>query len=158
MTEHPAIERVKTHAARHDLTIEIRRFAEGTRTAEDAARAIGCEVAQIVKSLVYSADERVVIVLVSGADRVDEAKLCAALGVASVRRATAKEVRERTGFVVGGVAPFGHSPSTTVVIDRGLLGHAILWAAAGLPDAVFPVEPDSLVRAAGATTADLRVE
>lgn len=156
--DHPAVERVKTHAAQHGLTIEVRRFAEGTRTAEDAARAIGCEVAQIVKSLVYVAGEGVVVVLVSGADRVDEAKLATTLGVASVRRATAKEVRERTGYVVGGVAPFGHAASTTVLVDRGLFAHTTVWAAAGLPDAVFAIQPDPLLRASGAATADLRVE
>lgn len=158
MAEHPAVERVLADAAARGVEIEVRRYPAGTHTAEDAARAIGCDVSQIVKSLVYLADQAIVVVLVSGADRVNEARLSAALGLTSVRRATAKEVRERTGYVVGGVPPFGHLPSTRVVVDRGLLGHATVWAAAGLPDAVFRIEPDSLVRAASAATADIRVQ
>lgn len=148
---------MREHAARHGLVLEVHRFPVGTHTADDAARAIGCDVAQIVKSLVYLAGDDVLIVLVSGADRVDEAKLAGALGVPSVRRATAKEVRERTGYVVGGVAPFGHSATTKVAVDRGLLDHQTVWAAAGLPDAVFPIAPADLVRASEALTLDVRL-
>lgn len=108
-----------------------------------------------MKSIVFLAAGDPVVVLVSGADRVDEAKLAAALGAGSVRRATAGEVRERTGFVIGGVPPFGHAPGTGVLIDRALLGHEVVWAAAGLPDAVFPIAPDALVRLADARTVDV---
>lgn len=151
MTDHPAIARVREHAARNGLDLEIRRYPAGTRTAEDAARAIGCDVAQIVKSLVFLAAGEPVVVLVSGADRVDEAKLGGA------RRATANEVRERTGYVVGGVPPFPHADGTTVMVDRGLLGHDVVWAAAGLPDAVFPIDPRALVRISGAREDDVRL-
>ncbi len=156
MIAHPAIERVRAHAKRHGLEIEVHRFPAGTHTAEDAARAIGTGVAQIVKSLVFLAAGDPVIVLVSGADRVDEAKLAAAIGAAAVRRATANEVRDRTGYVVGGVPPFGHADATRVVVDDDLLVYDVVWAAAGLPDAVFPIAPAHLVRASGARAADVR--
>jgi Cys-tRNA(Pro) deacylase len=155
--EHPAVERVRAHAARHGLEIGVRRFPEGTHTAQDAAAAIGCDVAQIVKSLVFLAAGDPVVVLVSGSDRVDESKLAAVRGVASVRRATANEARDATGFVVGGVPPFGHKAPVPVVVDGGLLRHDEVWAAAGLPDAVFPIRPEDLVRIAAATEADVRL-
>ena len=153
---HPAIERVRAHAKQHGLEIDVHRFPAGTRTAEDAARAIGTEVRTIVKSLVFLTAGDPVVVLISGADRVDEAKLASALGVASVRRATANEVRDRTGYVVGGVPPFGHADATTVVVDGALLGYDMVWAAAGLPDAVFPMAPSDLVRVSGADVEDVR--
>lgn len=109
-----------------------------------------------MKSLVFLAGGDAVVVLVSGADRVDEAKLAAVLG-APTRRATASEVRERTGYVVGGVPPFGHAAATRVIVDRGLLAHETVWAAAGLPDAVFPVAPAELVRISGGREADLKI-
>ena len=147
---------MRAHAKGHGLEIDVHRFPAGTHTAEDAARAIGTEVRKIVKSLVFLAAGEPVVVLVSGADRVDEAKLAAAIGAASVRRATATEVRDRTGFVVGGVPPFGHGQTTTVVVDGALLAHDVVWAAAGLPDAVFPVGPADLVRVSGAEVRDVR--
>jgi prolyl-tRNA editing enzyme YbaK/EbsC (Cys-tRNA(Pro) deacylase) len=153
---HPAVERVRAHAKRHGLDIDIHRYPAGTHTAEDAARAIGCGAAQIVKSLVFLAAGDPVVALVSGADRVDEGKLRAAFGGASTRRATANEVRERTGYVVGGVPPFGHAATTRVVVDGALLAHEVVWAAAGLPDAVFPIAPADLVRISGAIRADVR--
>ena len=156
MVAHPAIERVRAHAQKHGVEIDVRRFPAGTHTADDAARAIGTEVGKIVKSLVFLAAGDPVVVLVSGADRVDEARLAGALGGGQVRRATANEVRDRTGYVVGGVPPFGHASTTKVVVDRGLLGHDVVWAAAGLPDAVFPIAPADLVRLSGAQEADVR--
>lgn len=155
--EHPAIERVRAHAAGQGLALDVRRFPAGTHTAEDAARAIGCDVAQIVKSLVLLAQDELLLVLISGADRIDEAKVATALAVPSVRRATAKEARERTGFVVGGIPPFGHTAVPMVLIDAALLDHSIIWAAAGLPDAVFPISPADLQRASGARVTDLRL-
>lgn len=154
MADHPAVERVRAHATEHGLTIKVHRFPAGTHTAADAAHAIGCDVAQIVKSLVLLAADQVVLVLVSGADRIDEAKVAGALGMPAVRRATARETRERTGFVVGGIPPFGHTATPTVLIDAALLGHSIIWTAAGLPDAVFPISPADLVRTSGARVAD----
>lgn len=156
MISHPAVERVRAHAKEQGIELDVRRFPEGTHTAEDAARAIGCDVAQIVKSLVFVAAGEPVVVLLSGSDRVDESKLAAVLGAYSARRATANEVREMTGFVVGGVPPFAHKTPIPVVVDDGLLRHETVWAAAGLPDAVFPVAPKDLVRLSGATEADVR--
>lgn len=156
MISHPAVERVRAHAKEQGIELDVRRFPEGTHTAEDAARAIGCDVAQIVKSLVFLAAGEPVVVLLSGSDRVDESKLAGVLGVYSARRATANEVREATGFVVGGVPPFAHKTPIPVVVDDALLRHETVWAAAGLPDAVFPVSPKDLVRLSGATEADVR--
>jgi prolyl-tRNA editing enzyme YbaK/EbsC (Cys-tRNA(Pro) deacylase) len=133
----------------------VRRFPAGTRTAQDAARAIGVEVAQIVKSLVFTAGD-VVIVLCSGATRVDEARLAALLG-AAVRRATADEAKNATGFAIGGVPPFAHARSTRVICDRGLLAFDVVWAACGSPDAVFPIAPADLVRLSDARVADIAV-
>lgn len=156
MPDHPAVERVRAHAASAGAEIAIRRYPAGTHTAQDAALAIGCDVAQIVKSLVFLAAGDPVVVLVSGSDRVDESKLAAVLGVLSVRRATANEARDATGFVVGGVPPFGHKTPIPVVVDSALLRHDEVWAAAGLPDAVFALRPADLVRLAAATEADVR--
>ena len=109
-----------------------------------------------MKSLVFLAAGDPVLVLVSGSDRVDESKLAAAVGAHAVRRATANEARAATGFVVGGVAPFGHRVPLPVVVDDALRRHEVVWAAAGLPDAVFPIAPADLVRLSGATEADVR--
>jgi prolyl-tRNA editing enzyme YbaK/EbsC (Cys-tRNA(Pro) deacylase) len=153
---HPNVSRVLDAAAARGLAIEIRRFPEGTRTAADAARAVGCSVGQIVKSLVFVADDAPILVLVSGADRADLDLLSSALqpsgsrGRTSIRRATADEARQATGFSIGGVPPIGHARPLTVLIDEGLLRHKVVWAAAGLPDAVFAVAPADLARAAGA--------
>lgn len=152
---HPNVSRVVQAAAPAGLRLEVRRFPEGTRTAADAARAVGCSVAQIVKSLVFVADDRPVLALVSGANRVDLDKLGRAVGASAVRRADGDEVRALTGFAIGGVPPFGHLTPTTVVVDEDLGAHELVWAAAGLPDAVFPIAPDDLVRASGGTLADL---
>ena len=152
---HPNVSRVVEAAAAQGLAIEVRRFPEGTRTAADAARAVGCDVAQIVKSLVFVADERPVVALVSGANRVALDKLAATVGATDARRADGDEARAATGFAIGGVPPFGHATGTTVLVDRDLERHDVVWAAAGLPDAVFAVRPVDLVRASGGTVVDL---
>lgn len=137
------------------MSLAVTRFPATTRTAQDAAREIGCAVGEIVKSLVFLADGRPVVVLCSGADRVDEVKLRDALIASGVRRATADEAKSATGFAIGGVPPFGHASAIGVVIDRGLAEFPIVWAAAGLPDAVFPIAPADLVRLSDATVADV---
>ena len=137
------------------LEITVERFPEGTRTAADAARAVGCDVAQIVKSLVFVADEAPVVALVSGANRVDLDKLGSALEASAVRRADGDEARAATGFAIGGVPPFGHATAVAVLVDADLLAHATVWAAAGLPDAVFPITPPDLVRASGGRVVEL---
>lgn len=146
---------MSAHAAGHGVQIAVTRFPATTRTAQDAAREIGCAVAEIVKSLVFLADDAPVVVLCSGADRVDEAKLKGAIGAAGVRRATADEAKSATGYAIGGVPPFGHEGEIRVVIDDGLLEFTTVWAAAGLPDAVFPITPAALVRLSRGTVVDV---
>lgn len=152
---HPNVTRVTDAARDAGLEIAVERFPEGTRTATDAARAVGCDVAQIVKSLVFVAGERPVLALVSGINRVDLDKLARALGTDGARRADGDEAREATGFAIGGVPPFGHARPVTVVVDRDLMAHERLWAAAGMPDAVFAITPEDLLRVSGGTVTDL---
>jgi prolyl-tRNA editing enzyme YbaK/EbsC (Cys-tRNA(Pro) deacylase) len=144
---------VREFAAARDVTIEVRRFSATTRTAEDAAREIGTEVARIVKSLVFVVSGDPVVALCSGAKRVDEALLAGATGAAAVRRATADEARSFTGYAIGGVPPFAHATACRVIADEALLAYETVWAAAGLPDAVFEITPAELVRVSGATVA-----
>jgi prolyl-tRNA editing enzyme YbaK/EbsC (Cys-tRNA(Pro) deacylase) len=138
--------------------VEVRRFPEGTKTAEDAARAIGCMVGQIVKSLVFVADDRPVLALTSGANRVDTARLAALAGASSARRATPEEARAATGFAVGGTPPFGHPERVRTFLDRDLLRFEEVWAAGGTPDSVFRTSPWELRRTALAEVADLKEE
>lgn len=147
--------RVERAAAELGLGIEVRRLGN-SRTAEDAARACGCGVGQIVKSLVFRGGDSgaLVLLLVSGANRVDMELAAEAAGEPLVR-ATADEVRARTGFAIGGVAPIGHVESPRICIDRDLMRFATVWAAAGAPDAVFAVAPADLARATGAAPATL---
>lgn len=152
---HANISRITAAAADAGLEIDVRRYPEGTRTAEDAARAIGSTVGQIVKSLVLVVDETPIVALVSGANRVDMELLAAAAGGSRARRADGDEARAATGYAIGGVPPFGHATAVTVLIDRDLLAHDELWAAAGLPDAVFRITPQDLVRVSAGTVVDI---
>ena len=140
-------------AAGHADTISA--FPAGTRTAADAAEAVGCTVAQIAKSIVFRAGDRAVVVIASGANRVDAAKVAAVLGVA-VRRADADFIRDQTGFAIGGVAPVGHLAPPLMVFDRDLLALHPIYAAAGSPSHVFRTEAEMLVRITGAPVADVR--
>jgi prolyl-tRNA editing enzyme YbaK/EbsC (Cys-tRNA(Pro) deacylase) len=149
-----AIERFTEAAQRLGVDPQIRRFPEGTKTAADAAQAIGCDVAQIVKSLVFMADGHAVIAFTSGANRVDPSKLARVAGASEARRASPEEARAATGFAVGGTPPFGHPDPMTAYLDPALLAFQEIWAAAGTPDSVFPLSPSELQRAAGAQTAD----
>ena len=135
--------------------MRVTRYPTGTRTARDAASAVGCELAQIVKSLVFVAGGRVVVALVSGADRVDPGRLGAAAGTEGARQARATEVAEATGFAIGGVPPFGHARRLETFLDRRLLDFEEVWAAAGTPDACFPTAPGELARLAGASVVDI---
>jgi len=126
------------------------RFAATTRTAQDAAREIGTEVERIVKSLVFVADGRPLVVLCSGDNRVSVKRLEDLLRAKSVRRATADEAKEKTGFPIGGVPPFAHAQALEVVADNALRRFDAVWAAAGLPDAVFEITVDDLMRLSGA--------
>lgn len=150
-----ALDRFVDAARALGLDPAVRRFPQGTKTADDAARAIGCDVAQIVKSLVFMADDAPVLALTSGANRVDTGRLAALCGASEVRRATPEEARAATGFAVGGTPPFGHPSSVMAFIDRDLLAFDAVWAAAGTPDSVFPLAPADLVRVADAEVADL---
>lgn len=136
--------------------VEVRTFPEGTKTARDAARAIGCEVGQIVKSLVFVADGRPLLALTSGANRVDTARLAALAGAGEARRADPEEARAATGFAVGGTPPFGHPEPVRTFMDRDLLAHEEVWAAAGTPDSVFRTTPEELRRTARAEVVDLK--
>ena len=137
------------------LELEVREFPDGTRTAADAARAIGCQVDQIVKSLVFVADTAPVLVLCSGGNRVDVVKVGRQRDAATVRKADAQEVRAATGYAIGGTPPFGHARDLPVLIDRHLTGFEVVWAAAGTPRHVFPVAPGDLVAATGGRVADV---
>jgi prolyl-tRNA editing enzyme YbaK/EbsC (Cys-tRNA(Pro) deacylase) len=139
------------------LSLEVRRFPQGTRTAVDAARAVGCELGQIVKSLVFVADGEPFLALTSGSNRADPERLAATLGARAVRPASAEEARAATGYAIGGTPPFGHPAPLRVLVDRDLLGHEVVWAAAGRPDSVFPISPQDLVRVSGGEPVDLRV-
>ncbi|MFC8792126.1 YbaK/EbsC family protein [Streptomyces cinereoruber] len=138
------------------LDVEVRRFPDETRTAQQAADAIGCAVAEIVKSLVFAADGVPVLVLMDGASRVDVERVREELGAEKVNRADAKVVRETTGYAIGGVPPFGHRTRTRVLADRGILAHEVVWAAAGTPHTVFAIDPKTLVTHAGGTLVDVR--
>jgi len=153
----PSVRRVADALAAAGIKAEILELAESTRTAEEAAAAIGTSVPRIVKSLVFMADENPLLALVSGSNRLDTARLGATLGKA-IGRADAAGVREATGFAIGGVPPIGHSSPLDVVIDRDLLAYDVVWAAAGTPHAVFSIAPADLVRVTAGQVVDLKVE
>ena len=151
-----ALERFEQAVRAAGLSFEIRRFPSGTRTAADAARAIGCDIGQIVKSLVFVADGQAFLALTSGENRADPERLAVLLDATEVRRANADQAREATGYAIGGTPPFGHPGPVRILIDRDLLGYDVLWAAAGTPDSVFPITPDQLVDATGGEVADFK--
>jgi prolyl-tRNA editing enzyme YbaK/EbsC (Cys-tRNA(Pro) deacylase) len=159
-TNDPAIGRVRDAAVATGTTLEVVVFDESTHTAQDAANALGCELAQIVKSLVFVAPTHTgaldpVICLVSGPNRVDPARLAAVSGEPGVRRATAREAHDLTGFSIGGIPPFGHRVPVRVFMDPDLARFEVVWAAAGTATAVFPMAPQELARLSGATVADI---
>lgn len=159
MTLHPSANKVASLAADLDLDISIVEFSDTTRTAEDAAAAIGCQVAQIVKSLLFIVDGQPVMTLVSGINRLDDRKLARlhGLGRKKVKRADADTVKAATGFSIGGVPPFGHKTPLPIYVDQDLMAFDIIWAAAGTPHAVFAIAPQDLVRASSGSVADLKV-
>ena len=154
MPPNSSVERVRAAllAAGHPDTVT--EFPAGTRTAADAAAAVGCAVAQIAKSIVFRSGGRAVVVIASGANRVDARKVEAVLGVA-VKRADADFVRENTGFAIGGVAPLGHLAPPLLVFDRDLLALHPIYAAAGSPNHVFRTEAEVLASITGAPVADI---
>jgi Cys-tRNA(Pro) deacylase len=151
-----SVGRVRAALTAAGLKAEIKEFDASTRTAADAAAAIGCEVAQIAKSLVFRAQEsaRAILVIASGVNRVDEKKLSALLGEKALK-ADADFVRTETGFAIGGVAPVGHTGNVVVLIDQDLQRYSDIWAAAGAPNAVFRLTPDDLQRVTNGRVAEL---
>ena len=149
-----SIQRVADALTALGVTPEITEFSESTRTAEEAARAVGASVGQIVKSLVFSAEGGPLLVLASGAHRVDMTKLAVAAG-GPVARANADLVREATGYAIGGVPPVGHARALRTLFDRDLLQYDVVWAAAGTPNAVFPIAPARLVEIAQGEVVDV---
>jgi prolyl-tRNA editing enzyme YbaK/EbsC (Cys-tRNA(Pro) deacylase) len=149
-------ERVRAALAANGVpAARLKEFAErSTATAGDAAAAIGTSVGRIVKSLVFMAGDRPILVLASGPNRVDLHKVAALVGQ-PVARAYADQVRELTGFAVGGVPPIGHTQPLTTLIDRDLLAHDEVWAAAGTPNSVFAIDPRDLVRITAGSVADV---
>lgn len=139
-----------------DLELRVHEYPQGTRTAQDAADAVGVALGQIVKSLVFLADGRPVVALVSGSNRLDTEKLAALTGATVVTRADAEGARAATGYVIGGTPPFGHAQPLPVYIDGDLLQHDVVWAAAGTPHHNFPIAPADLVRASRGTVADVK--
>jgi Cys-tRNA(Pro) deacylase len=155
---HHSAQKVADAAQALGLDVEIVEFEQTTRSAQDAADTIGCQVAQIVKSLLFVVDGELVMALVSGSNRLDERKLAALRGVGrkKVKRADADATKEVTGFSIGGVPPFGHKSRLPVYIDQDLARFDVVWAAAGTPFAVFAITPDELARASGGTLVDLK--
>jgi Cys-tRNA(Pro) deacylase len=153
---HPNTLRVIAAAREAGLEITTRRFPEGTKTAADAAAAIGVVVGQIVKSLVFGVDNEIVMALVSGSNQLDEKKLAAAAGGSKCSRVDADAVRAATGYPIGGVPPFGHSTQLRVFVDPDLLQYDEVWAAAGTWNDNFGANPNDIVRVAGGVVTDLK--
>jgi len=150
----PSAQRVQDALRAAGFSNEVVELPDSARTAAEAAAAVGCEVAQIVKSLLFEArpSGRAVLVAASGSHRVDEKAVAAVLGEA-IARASADFVRERTGFAIGGVPPIGHAQPVVSVVDEALLQYGRIWAAAGHPHAVFSLTPQELVRMTGGQVA-----
>jgi Cys-tRNA(Pro) deacylase len=159
MTEvrlHPNVARVVEAGAELGLEIAPFHFPDGTKTAADAAAAIGVDVGQIVKSLIFAVDGQVVLAYVSGRNQLDERKLATAAGGSTCSRVDADTVRSATGFPIGGVPPIGHASPLPVFVDPDLLRYDVVWAAAGTWTDVFAISPDDLVSVSGGTVTDLR--
>lgn len=150
----PSAQRVQDALRAAGFSNEVVELPDSARTAAEAAAAVGCEVGQIVKSLLFEGrpSGRAVLVAASGSHRVDEQAVAAVLGE-RIARASADFVREQTGFAIGGVPPIGHARPVVAVVDEALLGYPRIWAAAGHPHAVFPLTPDELVRMTGGKVA-----
>ncbi|MFB7932928.1 YbaK/EbsC family protein [Streptomyces sp. NPDC056039] len=153
---HPLFAQALRERGLDEVVPLVRRFPEATRTAAEAAAALGCDLSQICKSLIFAADGAPVLVLMDGASRVDLDLVREELGAEKVTRAKVDVVRETTGYAIGGVPPFGHRTTTRVLADRSLFDHETVWAAAGTPYTMFPMAPGDLVAHSGAIVADVR--
>jgi Cys-tRNA(Pro) deacylase len=160
--DHPAVRRVLAAAERKGIDLDVVTFDESTHTAEQAAAAVGGELGQIVKSLVFVVPAEgglePIVCLVSGQNRVDVARLAAVTGEPEIRRATAREANDVTGFTIGGIPPIGFERAVRVVMDPDLGRYETVWAAAGLPTAVFEVPPATLRTLSNATVAPISDE
>lgn len=155
---HPRAAEFKECAAEaYDFEVRVHEFPEGTKTAADAAEAIGCSVAQIASSIAFEANGSLVVVITSGAHRVDEEKLASLVDAnpETVSMANADRIKDTLGWSIGGVPPFCHDADVPVYMDETLQEYDELWAAAGTPEAVFPIAPDRLVALANPTIADV---
>lgn len=160
MALHPSAQKVADAAMGLGLDVTIVEHQQTTRSAQEAADAIGCDVAQIVKSLCFEVHGTPTMALLSGNNRLDTRKLAAVCGAGTsqVRRADAEVVKAATGFTIGGVPPFGHTKPLPIFIDEDLTQFDVVWAAAGTPFAVFAIAPAQLVRASNGRVANLKVE
>ena len=154
----PATDRVRAALEALGVHVQILEFSQSTRTAQDAAVAVGTTVAQIVKSLVFLVDSRPVLVLASGANRVDPVRLASAAAAGTARMASAEEVRAITGYSIGGVPPVGHATPLSIYLDQDLMRFEILYAAAGTPTAVFGISPQLLRDITGARVIAIAAE
>ncbi|RLT45082.1 MAG: YbaK/EbsC family protein [Chloroflexi bacterium] len=152
-------QRVQAALAGHGIGLQVVEMPASTRSATEAAAAVGCDVAQIAKSLIFRSkqSDRPVLVVVCGVNRVDEGKVAALIGEA-IGKADADFVRARTGFAIGGVPPIGHTEALTTLIDADLLAFDAIWAAAGTPNAVFRLHPSELLAITGGQVADVKSE
>jgi prolyl-tRNA editing enzyme YbaK/EbsC (Cys-tRNA(Pro) deacylase) len=150
-----SLERVRDFLSAHDLKIEIRELPSSTRTAHLAADAVGAPLGSIVKSLVFIAVSKPVLVLVSGDQRADAAKIGRVVGATNARIANANEVREQTGYAIGGVPPVAHDMNLEILIDETLTRFKMVWAAAGTPNTVFEIETSKLIELTGGSVASV---
>ena len=151
----PSVQKVHDALLAQGITPNVREFPDSTRTAAEAAAAIGTTVERIVKSLAFAAGDETVVVLASGINRVDTRRLGQIVGH-PITRADADQVRRDTGFAIGGVPPVGHTSPLPVYVDRDLLQYDIVWAAAGTPNSVFPIAPEELVRVSGGRVVEIK--
>ncbi|MFO7244309.1 MAG: YbaK/EbsC family protein [Actinomycetes bacterium] len=152
---HPSNERIMGILEAAGVQSEVRVLEDSTRTAAEAAAALGCDVGAIASSLVFLADGEPILVLTSGAHRVNTDALAGRIGAQAITRASADQVREATGQPIGGVAPVGHPAPIRTYIDVALKQHELLWAAAGTPHSVFDITYDDLQRLTGAVEVDV---
>ena len=152
---HPTVARVSAALAAAGVTGQVVELAAPAPTAAAAAAQLGCDVGAIANSLVFTADGSPLLVLTSGAHRVDTEAVARLLGVRHVRRADAQAVRAATGMPIGGVAPVGHSNPLGTLVDVALQAYETVWAAAGHPNTVFPTTFDELLRITGGTPAEV---
>ncbi len=151
----PSAQRVQDAITALGFSNRVFELEVPVRTAADAARAVGCEVGQIAKSLIFrTPSDRAVLVIASGANRVDEARIAESVGE-PIGRADPDFVRERTGFAIGGIPPLGHSTALITFVDRDLSRWPVIWAAAGHPNALFELTPGELERMVGAPVVEV---